>query len=129
MDGYFHLYVGIVRNTAGTLVRKVKYIGRILAGIPAGVVKLALGEHHQVSVELATKGNVDVSWLVYIGNRARVVGKPADYFGLAVAKRVVCSTRGWYCLESWVGDSRVSWIWGAVLTRDNDACDARGSEQ
>jgi len=63
-------------------VSKIIHIGRILAGVSAGVVKLALREHHMVTMELATEGNVEVSQLVYIGSRARVVGKPADHSGL-----------------------------------------------
>lgn len=127
MNGYFHLYVGIVWDTASTLVCKIIHVGRVLAGIPAGIVELVLREHHQVTMKLATEGDVDVSGLIYVGNGARVVGKPADDFGLAIAESVVCFARGWYCLETWVGNSRASWIWGTVLTRDNDAYDRRGS--
>ncbi len=121
MYGDFHLYVGIVGNTTGTLIRKVIYIGCILASVPIGVVELSLRKHHQISVELATERNVDISWLVDVGNRALLVGKAADYFVLAIAEGVVLFPRRGYFLVSWVMYGGVPWIRGAILTRDDGA--------
>lgn len=129
MNGYFHLHVRVIGDTASTLVGEIILIWRPFVSIAIRLIELALRKHHQITMKLAAEWDVDIARLILGWYVSCVVGESTDDFRLSVTEGVVWLGSCWYHLKGRVRDSGISWVRRAILTRENDASHIRGGAQ
>ena len=109
MDGDFALTVGIIRDPASALVRKVILIRGPLSGVGFWIFQLPLWEHGDITMKHASERDVDIAWLVKIRNGVCTIRVLCRHLILTIAERVGWLGRLGDLREARIGDCRASW--------------------
>ena len=109
MDSDFALTIGIIRDPASALIRKVILIRGPLSGIGFRIFQLPLWEHRDITMMHTSEGDVDVARLVEIRNGVCTIRVLCRHLILAIAERVGWLGRLGDRREARIGDCGASW--------------------